>query len=289
MLEREVRRARTQSIRIRPQAPKWLAFRKVQLGYTFLGKHGKMAGQVMGTSSLAATFAAKDIAPVLIETGRLPKDFQQRMRETSEWMDSIFEPPKDADDFMKREYVRAVDLGRLHASIADMVRPNLHWNAKERVPVNEQAFAFVLYTFVWQPVEAMIATKEIDPVRDAEELDGWFHLWSVLGYGMGVTESLLPKNYEQAAKTVELLRKAQYAASGEPLPQGIPVLLGGNVNMVAAKLAGKSKSDPKRMVPAAAIALASLFSLSPGLTEALGLGHDAVARLTEYATMPVPK
>lgn len=288
-LAQAVRKARTQSISVRPKPPKWMDFERVQAGYAFLGKHGKMAGQIMGTSSLAATFAAKDIAPVLMETGRLPKDFQQRMRETGEWMDTIFDPPKDSEDFTNREYTRAVELGQMHADVASLVRPKLHWNARERVPMNEQAFAFVLYTFVWQPVEAMIATKEVDPVRDAKELDGWFHLWSVLGYGMGVNEALLPKNFEQAVKTVALLRKAQYASPGESLPEGIPILLGGHVNMIAAKLAEKSKGDPRKMAPAAAIALAGVFALSPGLTEALGLQHDAVARLTEYAGIPVGK
>lgn len=284
--ELAVRSARVKPIAPQSQPPKWMDFDRVQAGYAFLGKHGQMVSRVLGTSSLASTFAAKDITPVLMQTGRLPKDFQQRMRETEAWMDEIFAPPKDQDDFAKREYARAVDLGRMHAGVAEMVGGELKWNPKERVAINGQAFAFVLYSFAWWPVEAMVATKEVDPTRDAKELDAWFHLWRVIGYGMGVPETLLPRNYAQAGEMVALLRKAQYAAVGETLPEGIPVLLGGQVRMVAAQLARQSKTTPKETMPVAAKALAGLFALSPGMSQALGLGPDPTARLLEYAALP---
>ncbi|RYG25590.1 DUF2236 domain-containing protein [bacterium] len=287
--EKAVRSARVRPIAPQSQLPKWLDFDRVQAGYAFLGKHRETVTRVLGTSSLASTFAAKDITPILMRTERLPKDFQQRMRETEAWMAEIFDPPKSRDDFAKREYARAVDLGQMHASVAQMLRGDLKWNPNERVAINGQSFAFVLYSFAWWPIETMVATKEIDPVRDANELDAWFYLWRVLGYGMGAPESLLPRDYAQAKTVVALLRKAQYAAAGEPIPEGIPVLLGGHVRMVAAGLAAQSNKPSDEMLPAAAKALAGLFALSPGMSQALGLGTDPAARLLEYAAVPASK
>jgi len=288
-VEEAVRRARTQAIHPRSAPPKWMDYDKVMAGYAFFGKHGDFAGQIMGTSSLAATFAARDITPMLMATGRLPKDFQQRMGETGQWMNSMFDPPRDRADFVKREYIRAVELGQLHADVAKRVGGELKWNPKERAPMNGQAFSFVLYTFAWWPVEAMIATHQIDPIRDAKEVDAWFHLWRVFGYGMGAPESLLPKDFAQAQEIVALLRREQYVPAGAPIPEGVPVLLRGHVRMVAAQIARQAKLTPEQAIPSAAKTLAGVFALSPGQNDALGLGPDPVARLTEYAALPAPK
>lgn len=283
-----VLRARTQKVAARPTPPKWMNYEQVAAGYKFLGAHRRTSERVMAMSSLAATFAAKDIAPVLMQTGRLPTAFQERMRDTGLWMAIILTPPKSEADFVKREYGQAVTLGHLHASVADMVRAPLKWNPKERVPMNAQSFAFVLYTFAWWPVEAMIATNEIDPVKDAKDIDAWFHLWSVIGYGMGAPENLLPRDFEQAKKTVELLKTAQYVTPGEKLPAGIPVLLGGHVRMVSGMVAPRDKAATPEARQAAAKALADIFTLSPGLNEALGL-KDPVAQLVAYGNQPAPK
>lgn len=301
-LQEAVLKARTQPTAPRTTPPAWMDYAKVQAGYAFLDAHGDFAGQIMGTSSLAATFAARDITPVIMETGRLPKDFNQRMKETGEWMQDIFDAPKDREDFVGRNYAKAVALGRLHSIVGETVAEELKWDPKERVVMNGQAVALVLYTFAWWPVEAMEATKQIDPAKDAEGLAGWFHLWSTIGYAMGVPEDLLPKDYATAQKTVALLREAQYAKPGEKLPDGIPVLMGGHMRMVAgmayrqAEAQAKAKGGtlpagvtPAALMPDAAKGFAGLLALSPGLVEALGLGPDPVAKLLEYAAMPPPK
>jgi len=282
-LETRVRAERTESIRPRPMPPAWMDYAKVEAGYRFLDRHRKMAFQVMGMSSLAATFAAKDVTPLLVQTGRLPKDFSRRMKETSDWIDDIASEPKDREDFVAREYKRAVELGQLHASIADRVRKALAWDPSERVPVNGQSFSFVLYTFAWWPVEALIATKSVDPVRDSKDLDAWFHLWSVIGYGMGAPEELLPRTYARAQEIVPMLRTAQYSASGQAVPAGIPVLLSGHIKMIADQIAAQSKAPPAMATGGAIKALADLISLSPGEATALGLDPDPKATLLEYS------
>ena len=55
--------------------------------------------------------------------------------------------------------------------------------------------------------------------------------------------------------------------------------------MMGAVLYTHSKTTPRETLPAAAKALAGLFALSPGMSQALGLGNDPVARLLEYAAL----
>lgn len=299
-LAKTVAQARTKPHKPQKDPPKWMDFAQVEAGYGFLAKHQRTVMQVLGTSSLASTFAAKDVAPVLMDTGRLPKDFSPRMRETGEWMDQIFARPEGKEAFLKNNYARAVALGRMHAMVAESTEPNLKWDPKVRVPLNQQSYAFVLYSFAWWPVEAMIAKKEIDPLADRKELDAWFHFWSVVGFGMGVSEDLLPREYARAEALIPLLRRAQYTAPGEKLPDGLPVLLGGHVRMLtertAAQFAPKSgegatkpKGNASLMYPMVAKGFADILRVSPGLLEALGLGDDAAAQLARYAAAPVPK
>lgn len=256
---------------------------RVRKGYIFLNQHGKTVGRVLGTSSLASTYAARDVTPVLMQTERLPKDFNQRMKETEADTVKLLFPALGQEGFVKRNYAQAVALGQLHADVANAVRGQLGWDSKVRVPVNGQSFAFVLYSFAWWPIEAMIATKEIDLTKDQAAVDDWFHLWSVLGYGMGVPESLLPTSYARAKEVVELLRGEQYAKKGEKLPDGIPILLGAHVRQLAGRAAVAARTTPEAETAGAAKALAELISYSPGLMEALGLGADPAGRLVEYA------
>lgn len=292
--EAAVRRARTRTITPRATPPAWMDYEKVRLGYGFLDAHSDAVTAVLTGSSLAATFAAKDVAPVLMQTGKLPKSFTPRMMATGMWMNTIFRTPKDKETFVSRSYAQAVALGQLHTAVAEAVRAPLGWDPKVRAPMNGQAYAFVLYSFAYWPVEAMIADKTVDPVEDAPQLDAWYHFWSVIGYGMGVPEDLLPRSAARAREVVVALRKAQYAAPGERLPDGIPVLLGGNVRLGASLIAASPKAraagaTPANSLPAAAKALADLIARSPGEAEALGLGKDPAARLLEYAALPPSK
>lgn len=258
-------------------------FERVKRGYAFLSKHSKTVTRILGTSSLASTYAARDVAPVLMQTQRLPADFNQRMKETEAQMFKILFPPSDGETFLKRSYAQAITLGQMHVDVAKAVQAQLAWNPKERTAMNGQSFAFVLYSFAWWPVEAMLATKEIDATTDAQGIEDWFYLWSVIGYGMGVPEPLLPMSTAQATSVIELLRVSQYARPGEKPPVGIPTLLGAHVRQLAGRAAAAAKTTPEAETAGAAKLLADSISYSPGLTEALGLGSDPVARLIEYS------
>ena len=300
-LEEVVRQSRTVPLSPRNEPPAWMDYDRARAGCEFLAAHRATVLRVLTGSSLASTFAAKDVTPVLMTTARLSKAFTSRMMETGMWMGTIYAVPVSREAFLAKNYARAVALGQLHQSVAEAVKGSLAWDSRVRVPMSGQAYAFVLYSFAWWPVEAMLATHEIDAAKDARGIDDWFHFWSVAGYGMGVPDALLPRDLATAKTTVALLRRAQYAAPGEPRPAGIPGLLGGNVRMLAMLFPGQKppardeayipagKPEPEARTLAAAKSLADGIALSPGLADALGLGPDPAARLAEYAALPATK
>jgi hypothetical protein len=292
--ERLLEQARTRPLVPRPEPPPWLNEEQLQTAEAFQKKYRAYILQIHGTSSLAATFAAQDIAPVLMQTGRLPKDFIKRMQETQAMMESIQASFASRAMFLQNNYVRAVELGNLHRDVADSVRGPLRWNPKERIPMSQQAFAFVLYTFAWWPIETMIAQKRIDVTQsDArKELEAWFHYWSVLGYGMGVMPELLPMSFVVAKERVGWLRQAQYVPLGKPRPAGIPTLLGGQVLLIAQMMSGKPSGDSSdtsardKVLPFAARILSGMIALSPGLREALGLEKEPTNQMVGFAKSP---
>jgi hypothetical protein len=288
-LETIVHQSRTQSIKPHAAPPSWMNYDKVRLGFEFIKKHDEFISQILATSSLASTFAAKDITPVLMQTGRLPKDFAQRLKETGRFMDAIMQPTNSREAFLSGNLAQAYQLGLLHAGVARQMKGVLHWNRKERVPMNEQAYALVLYSFAWWPVEALEASKQIDHEQVSKELEGWFQLWSVVGYEMGVSDALLPTDYAKARETVALLRSAQYVGAGDKVPDGIPILLGGQLRWLAAATSaqpGADKSTPEQLLSGVAGQFAQVIALSPGLSEALGLGSDPAAQLIQDASLP---
>lgn len=279
-LARAVSEARTRVIAPRAAPPAWLAWDRVSRGLAFYQRHRKPIGGVLATSSLVATYAAVDIAPVLMRTGRLARDYDKRIDETGEWVEAMLTPQPSLDKFLAENYRRAVDLGKLHASIAgSMTAADLKWTAAERVPVNQQAYTLVLYSFAWQPLESLAAMREVDIAAEAGGVDGWCHLWSVLGYAMGGEEELLPRSYQRASTIIPLLRSRQYAGKPADVPPGVPVLLRGELRMLMASAADAPAAPSIQAQRSAAEMLAGAISLSPGLQRALGLGDQPVEDL----------
>ena len=269
MYRQTIEQARTRPITPRCALPSWLDLERLRKGQALYLRRRAFIQQVLGTSSLAATFAARDITPVLMQTGRLPSDFTRRMQETQEWVERLLEGFPSREAFIKNNYAQATALGELHRNVAERVTSTLKWNPRERLPMNQQAYGFVLATFAWWPLEALQAKNIPEETKD---LEAWLHLWAVLGYGMGVSEALLPKTLPQTKALVESLRKAQYAHVGEPRPEGIPVLLGGQVRLIVTAMGGKpDKPTLEKLAPFATRVLLSQLMLSPGLCEALGL------------------
>lgn len=137
----------------------------------------------------------------------------------------------------------------------------------------------------------LAATKQIDLAVKSPELEGWFHYWSAVGYGMGLSEPLLPTSYEKASALVPLLRRAQYMRGGPDLPEGVSLLLGGQVRWLAAETSRQPRNKektPDQLLKETASSLAQVIRLSPGLSEALGLGTDPAAALLKHAQAKSP-
>lgn len=268
--------ARSRAIHPRKEAPAWLDWAQVQRGLKFYRTH-RAIGEILGSTSLIETYASVDIAPVLKRTGRLINEPGPRLQETGMWVMQLISPRKDEAEFVAKNYQKAYELGQVHAGLAaSMTAGSLGWDPAVRVPFNEQAYALVLSTFAWEPVEQMTATQALRPEEEMADVNGYLHLWSVLGNAMGVDEDLLPKNYERAKEITAALRKAQYRKAGQAVPDGAQALV---ASLLKEQIREAGKDQPRKGIVEE---FAQSIKVSPGLAAALGLEQDAAGRLESW-------
>jgi hypothetical protein len=256
-------------------APKF-EWQRIQKGYAFLDAHRKSIQTTHVTTSVLTLFAGRDTLPVIDFTGKLLTDYRTRMARTSDLMSDILATPKVNTDFTKQNYKRAVDLGLIHLQISQAAK--IKWDPKVRVPGNQQSFGLVFYAYAWQPVEKMLASNEIDAVKDARAIEDWLYLWNVLGYGMGVDTRLLPKSAKQTSELVRWLRGYQYPVPGEEIPRQVRALIRNQMSYLyflrgnGAPIDDTTKREVRKI-------LAEQIAYSPGLSQALGLGTDPLEGL----------
>ena len=249
---------------------------RIQHAYAFIDKHRASIQNTHLTSSILALFAGRDTEPVINFTGKLMTDYKRRMQRTTELMDDILATPKEKSDFVKKNYKRGVDLALIHLQVSQAAK--VQWNPKVRIPVSQQSFAYMFYAYAWQPIEFMIATNELDLAKDTKDIDDWLYLWNVLGYGMGMDAQLLPKSSGQAKDLTKLLRAYQLPGPGEEIPRRIRALIRNQMDyLYFVKDNGQPIDDPTKLEVRKS--LAAQIAAVPGLSQALGLGTDALAGL----------
>jgi hypothetical protein len=253
---------------------------RIKSAYAFEKAHDQSIQTTLLTAAPVSTFASLDTMAVLLYDGKLLNDYNRQMKITVEWIDEIIATPKQKADFTRKNYKRAVDFGLMNLDFSQTIK--LKWNPKVRVPGNQQAFGLVLYSFSWLPIEKMIATHEIDPVKDAKAINDWLYLWHVLGYGMGEDARLLPQNADQAAEVMRLLRANQYPGPHDEIPYQLRALLRNEMTFLYAVYGqGVPIDDPTKLEIRKN--LAAEISYSPGLSKALGLSDDPAKSLTDIA------
>jgi hypothetical protein len=280
--EAVVGEARNLPIRPRAEPPVWMDWGKVQRGLAFARQQGLLLMNVWHPLSLMETYAAVDIAPVLVEAGGLTREYSSRLRRTAQRVNSMVATRPNSEEFLRLNYQGAYELGQMHAALGRGIpAARLGWKESERRVMNQQAYAFVLYTFAFTPVLVMEA-RGLPGAGNAEGLDAWYHLWSVLGYAMGVDERLLPVNAIAARETAMALRSAQFPSPGGPPAEGALRLLQEEVRyLVGARRTGGVDSSVAR--DSILRSLAASITQSPGLGDALGLGSRPLEALVQLA------
>lgn len=261
---------------------------RIKHGFDFEKKHGESIGRTLVTVSLLSTYASKDTVPVVIFTKQLVNNYDRRMDKTGEIVQAMQAFPKSKEQFLAVNCKRAFELGQLHVDVASGITPaDLGWDPKVRVPINQEAFALVFYTFALEPIETMAAMHEVDLKKDSKEIEDYTYLWKVLGYSMGMDLNLLPRNLTDSKRIMAAIREHQYFPPSSTVQKDVAALVRNHMQYVYKAFGrGKPMDDAAKEQVNGLVGLA--IASSPKLGPALGLSNDPIKGLNSFLASPAP-
>lgn len=214
--------------------PDWADPSKIQLAHDLFRDHGPKFLVFLYFKSLPTMYSCAHGAHVLVQTGRLAHDtqsletFSRRIAETGQFLIDVM-----TEGGMEREGVgidSALRVRLIHAAIRSFIPPE-RWDAsKLGKPINQADMATTLMTFSVSMLEGM----DILGIHESEERRAaYVHLWTVVGYLMGISSDLLPPNKEQGRQYLQftLEQESRPSEAGQLLTQALTRFVDGNLDM----------------------------------------------------------
>lgn len=273
--------ARAEPLTPHEDPPEWLDWERAKRGIAFESKNSDLIGRTRGSLSLLESYASNDALPIVLGTGALAEEFAMRLRQTGRAFGEMTRPRSEVSVFLKRNYRRAVRVGRYHNELIEEIAPELDWDETSRVLFNQQSYAYTVLLFTWLPATKVADAGRVDLEGDRSSLEDYLHLWSALAYAMGVREELLPYDVDRAQELWERLRPLQLAGPRESPTEGQARLYRGLMGSLEDRFGDQFGETSEERRRAIAGFLGSQVESSPGLAAALGLGTSVQKSLIE--------
>lgn len=183
-----------------PADPPWLDVAAVERAQGWFGRLGGHVFCALYAGSLPTAYACHQGVTVLGMTARLETDAKRRLNETAQFMLDIMRPGGLAQGAPGFQAVRRVRL--MHAAVRWLIDhdPRVEWDRDALgCPLNQEDLLLTLLTFTEVVFEVFDKTGV---AYSAAEAADYLHLWSVVGYLLGVPTAALPLD---RAKTTALM------------------------------------------------------------------------------------
>jgi ER-bound oxygenase mpaB/B'/Rubber oxygenase, catalytic domain len=174
--------------------PPWADPELLEKGAQFFGLYGLEISAMLNFKSLPSAYVCPKGAQVLHATGRLEEfkgttaKFQRRIMETAQFVFNVSAPGAFAPSGTGIENAMKVRL--MHAAIRYYIRRDGKWDvASLGLPINQEDMAGTMLSFSSLTQEGLDIMKI--PYEQALA-DGYFHIWQVAGYLMGLDPRLIP-------------------------------------------------------------------------------------------------
>lgn len=206
--------------------PPWADRVKIERAQRLLSTNLVPGTIFLAAASLPQCYLDHRGAPVLTATHQLTSHVFRRLIQTSHMVFTVYDPgslfpdPRDPEaipaGIHKAQTVRLMHALMRHLlltpvpsdagpprSPSDTLLQTPWDRAALGKPINQEDEAFVLLTFSYVTIEGF---ARVALVLTDEDKDAIVHLWSVVGYVMGIHEGLLAHSYDDAAVLFALFR-----------------------------------------------------------------------------------
>ncbi len=200
--------------------PPWVDEARARFGAETFGFLAFAMIAALFTAALPEAYCAADGARVLVQTGRLERDIDNRILETAQFIMDVM-----GDEGLEPEgrgLRTAQKIRLIHAAVRHLIshhRPL--WNVDAfGLPINQEDMAGTLLTF------SVIVTEGMRRLRielDVQQQEAYMHAWRVIGYAMGLHPELIPDNVIEARILMRKIRRRQQHASehGQELAESL--------------------------------------------------------------------
>lgn len=218
------------------EPPAWVDFDRIDRGSKFFSDHGLEIGLALFCSALPLGYACAPVANVLELTRQLESNKRHRVLETAQMVLDVTTPNGLGTG---GQGVRSVRLVRLmHAGVRWLVQndprvvrteqngmaPDPTWDPRWPMPLSQEHLLGALMAF---SVRSLMALDTLRTDYDGDAAEDWMHLWSYVGWLIGIDPLLLPIDRAAATDLDVLLmdRDIRATPSGRELTRAVHDLL----------------------------------------------------------------
>ena len=199
----------------RPCRPTWQDDDLLEIGQDFYRRQEWSVNVAFLLGSLPKSYGGASGAKVLARSGGLTDRPQHRIFESALLIRELTDEEGLADGLdgrpPDRGYVTVLRLRLLHAAVRRTLLAE-GWDGAEGVPINQLDLLGTLWCFSLTSAAALRkAGREVTDL----ELEGWVHLWCVIGHHLGVRPDLLPMGPAEAERCFDAIQRHQFRRSEE--------------------------------------------------------------------------
>jgi hypothetical protein len=205
--------------------PAWVDFDRINRGAAFFCEHGLEIGIALFCSALPLGYACAEVANVLEMTMQLESNTRHRALETAQMVLNATAP--DGLKAGKAGFLTVRQVRLMHAGVRwlvqndpDVIRRHSRgmadvatWDPTWKMPVSQEHMLGALTAF---NVRSLMALDTMHIDYDSDAAEDFMHLWSYVGYLMGIDERALPIDHASGLALDALLMKRDI----HPTPAG---------------------------------------------------------------------
>jgi hypothetical protein len=190
--------------------PEWLDPALISAGQECFARWGSHVFTALYAAALPTAYACERGVQVLGRTAQLVTNTKRRLNETAQFHLDVMEPLGLSDGGRGLSDIRHVRL--MHAAVRWLIAhdPEAQWDPQWGRPINQEDMLETLLTFTEVVFEVFDRTGVVYSEDDAES---YLHVWSYVGFLLGVHPDQLPMNRSDTKTLMAAVRRRQFGAS----------------------------------------------------------------------------
>jgi hypothetical protein len=188
--------------------PDWADARQMENGTAFFARYAELIMNLLALLSLPYCYAGANGAMVLFLSDKIRGNIEQRLYDTAGFVWDVMAPNAFQPD--GKGFVSILKVRLMHAAARYYTTKSDNWNGSFGTPVNQEDMAGTNLSFSLIVIRGL---RKLGISVNEEEQSSFLHLWSVIGFMLGVNEPLLPQSGKQAFDLEEAIRNRQFRTS----------------------------------------------------------------------------